>query len=83
MPLKVLGPFLSRALEREQRAAADCGGAVRCDLSRQDRADPLEMVRGGIGSLPFDVTVFCEIDRAARPGVRRDDAVRCTHVRRR
>ena len=36
----------------------------------------VEMVRGGIGDLPLDVTVFCETRHGARRGVRRDAAVR-------
>ncbi len=61
--LKVLGPFLSRALEREQerrRIAVVLYDAISSDKIAQTL---IEMVRGGIASLPFDVTVFCEIDR--------------------
>ena len=59
--LKVLGPFLSRALEREQerrRIAVVLYDAISTDKIAQTL---VEMVRGGLANLPFDVTVFCEI----------------------
>ncbi len=77
--LKVLGPFLSRALEREQerrRIAVVLYDAISTDKIAQTL---VEMVRGGLANLPFDVTVFCEIDRSAGSRICRDDAVRRAH----
>jgi hypothetical protein len=66
--LKVLGPFLSRALEREQerkRIAVVLYDALSSDKVAQTL---IEMVRGGLASLPIDVTVFCEIERPLDSG---------------